>query len=138
MIRNQATHAYRQVDVFSGAAYADPHQLISMLMEGALARLAKARGEMLAARTASKGELIGNVMTIIGGLRGCLDMEQGDELSHNLADLYDYMGRRLLEANASDDPALLDEVSDLLREIRDAWNAIPDSVKAAHVAATTG
>lgn len=134
MTANHAMHAYRKVGVYSGAAYADPHQLIGMLLDGALDRVARAKGAMRLRQTAQKGELIGNAMTIIGGLKGCLDMEQGDALSNNLADLYDYMCRRLLQANVADDAAGLDEVADLLREIKQAWDAIPDAVRSNHTA----
>ncbi len=127
---NQATplSAYQEVGK-SDLAYADPHRLISMLMDGALDRIARARHAMQAERIAEKGELIGNAITIITGLKGCLDMEAGEALSANLADLYDYMCRRLVQANAADDDAMLDEVSNLLGEIRFAWDAIPESAK---------
>ena len=127
---NQATplSAYQEIGK-SDLTYADPHRLISMLMDGALDRIARARHAMQAGRVAEKGELISNAITIISGLKGCLDMEAGETLSANLADLYDYMCRRLVQANAADDDALLDEVSNLLGEIRFAWDAIPESAK---------
>lgn len=127
---NQATplSAYQETGK-SDLAYADPHRLISMLMDGALDRIARARHAMLQERVAQKGELIGNAITIITGLKGCLNMEAGEALSANLADLYDYMCRRLVQANAADDDSLLDEVTGLLGEIRFAWDAIPESAK---------
>ena len=129
---NQATplSAYQEVGK-SDLAYADPHRLISMLMDGALDRIARARIAMQAERVAEKGELISNAITIITGLKGCLDMDAGEALSANLADLYDYMCRRLVPANAADDDSLLDEVTSLLGEIRFAWDAIPESAKRA-------
>ncbi len=127
---NQATplSAYQAVGK-SDLSYADPHRLISLLMDGALDRIARARHAMQAERVAQKGELIGNAITIISGLKGCLNMDAGEALSENLADLYDYMCRRLVLANAQDDETLLDEVSALLSEIRSAWDAIPESAK---------
>jgi flagellar protein FliS len=124
-----AMRAYQKIDAYSGAAYADPHQLIVMLMDSALDRLARAKGAMQQGNIAFKGELIGNSISIIGGLKGCLDMDAGGELSNNLDDLYDYMSRRLVQANLGNDPGVLDEVSALLREIKAAWDAIPDDVK---------
>jgi flagellar protein FliS len=52
-------------------------------------------------------------------------MKAGGEVSHNLDALYDYMCRRLMQANASNKPEWLDEVSRLLNEIRSAWLQIP-------------
>ncbi len=135
---NPAMRAYNEIGVYSGVAYADPHQLISMLMVGALDRITRAKGALHSGQTALKGESVGAAITIVGGLKGCLDMEAGDELSNNLADLYDYMIRRLLEANAGNDEALLDEVASLLREIKLAWEAIPESAKQAHVRPRSG
>ncbi|MEM7209374.1 MAG: flagellar export chaperone FliS [Pseudomonadota bacterium] len=124
--QNAAMQEYQQVGVFSEAAYADPHQLITMLMEGALERIALAKGALLQKDIAEKGRLIGNTVTIIEGLRGCLDMPVGGELAQNLADLYDYMIRQLLRANLESEPELLDEVAQLLREIKTAWEDIPN------------
>ena len=42
----------------------------------------------------------------------------------NLAELYDYMCRRLMKANSENRPEMLDEVSALLGDIRSAWIAI--------------
>jgi len=124
--QNTATQQYQQVGVFSSAAYADPHHLITMLMDGALERIALAKGAMLQNDIAEKGKLIGNTVTIIEGLRGCLDLSAGGELAQNLFDLYDYMIRQLLRANLESEPEILDEVARLLREIESAWVDIPN------------
>lgn len=123
-----ALQEYQQVGVFSGTAYADPHQLITMLMDGALERIALAKGAILQGDVAEKGRLIGNTLTIIGGLAGCLDTSAGGDLAQNLADLYDYMKRRLLVANLDSDTEILDEVAGLLREIKSAWLEIPHTI----------
>ena len=47
-------------------------------------------------------------------------------IRENLEGLYDYMNRRLLLANVKNDTEALDEVSGLLRELKEAWDAIPD------------
>ncbi len=120
-----ALHEYQQVGVFSGAAYADPHYLITMLMEGALERIALTKGAIAKGDVVEKSRLIGNAITIVEGLKGCLDLSVGGELAQNLADLYDYMTRRLLNANLNNDIQMLDEVASLLHEIKVAWQQIP-------------
>ncbi len=49
-------------------------------------------------------------------------------MSENFDALYAYMMRRLLEANLQNDDSILDEVSGLLRELKEAWDAIADEV----------
>jgi len=120
-----AAQAYQQVGLHSEVHEANPHQLIRLLMEGALSRIALARAAMGRGDTARKGQLIGKAIDIIEGLRISLDAEQGGELAANLELLYAYMNRRLLEANLRNQPEPLDEVSTLLGEIKDAWDAIP-------------
>ena len=39
--------------------------------------------------------------------------------------LYEYMSRRLLEANLHTDITMLDEVTALITEIKSAWDVIP-------------
>lgn len=119
-----ALQQYQNVNTQAQAAAADPHRLIQMLMEGGLTRLAQARGAMEREQTALKGELIGKAIGIVGGLRQGLDLERGGEIAVNLDRLYDYMTRRLMEANVQNDLTILEEVSSLLREVKDGWDAI--------------
>lgn len=124
------THAglqqYRQVNTQARVESASPHRLIQMLMQGALDRIATARGAMERGEIAAKGEQISWAISIVGGLRSSLDLEAGGELAGNLHDLYDYMERQLLQANIRNEISLLDEVSGLLREIKSAWDEVGD------------
>ena len=104
---------------------ASPHQLIKMLLEGALERVATASGAMARGEVAVSGESIGKAIGIVDSLRVSLDREQGGQIADNLSALYDYMTRRLLEANATKDPDMLGEVAGLLREIKVAWDQVP-------------
>lgn len=125
MNAKQALSAYNRVGVQGGVTDASPHQLISMLLDGALSRIAVARGAMERGETARQGESLGKAITIIDNLRVSLDHDKGGELATNLGDLYDYMQRRLVEANAASNPALLTEVQGLLGTIREGWEGIP-------------
>lgn len=119
-----AMRQYQSVNNQAQAIEADPHRLIQMLIEGGLTRLAQARGAMERNQTALKGELVGKAIAIIGGLRQGLNVGQGGELAANLDRLYEYMTTRLMEANLKNDPAILEEVSELLREVKNGWDAI--------------
>jgi len=119
-----AMRQYQSVNTQARAIEADPHRLIQMLIEGGLTRLAQARGAMERNQTALKGELIGKAIGIVGGLRQALDVKKGGELAVNLDSLYEYMTTRLMEANLKNDTVIIEEVSELLREVKSGWDAI--------------
>lgn len=116
--------AYQSAAAHGGVAASDPHRLIVMLMDGALERIATARGCMQRNETSEKARLINRAVSIIAELRNSLDMGKGGQIAANLSELYDYMCRRLLIATSENKPEMLDEVSTLLHEIRSAWLAI--------------
>lgn len=130
-----ALSQYKQVSAEGQVAAATPHRLIQMLMDGVMEKTTTAKGHMLNKSVAKKGENLSLAITIIGALRGSLDKEKGGEIAANLEGLYGYMERRLLEANLKNDPAALDEVMSLMREIRGAWAAIGDTQASLAVAA---
>jgi flagellar protein FliS len=119
-----AMKEYEQVGARSQVEGASPERLIQLMLEGALDRVSLARGAMENGETAAKGERIGKAISLVEGLRASLDHERGGELAGNLDALYEYAARRLLEANLRNDVAILDEVSNLLREIKQAWDRI--------------
>ena len=120
-----ALGAYKVTKNQSAIDDASPHQLITMLLDGALERVATASGAMSRGEIAVSGESIGKAIGIIDSLRVSLDREQGGQIADNLSALYDYMTRRLLEANATRDADMLVEVAGLLREIKVAWDQVP-------------
>ena len=123
-----AIQSYSNVKVHSGVEEASPHRLIQMLFEGALERIAQAKGAMAQNQIARKGELIGKAVNIVGGLQGSLNDREGGDLALNLDGLYDYVIRRLVQANHENKPEYLDECGRLLSEIKLAWDAIGDQV----------
>jgi len=122
--KNSVNH-YSNVDSYTGVTDADPHQLVQMLLDGALRKIAIVKGLTTRKEVAKKGEVIGQAVSIVSGLRSSLDLSAGGELAANLDDLYEYIERRLLQANLKNDVTILDEVSTLLHEIKTAWESIP-------------
>ncbi len=121
--------AYSQHGLEAQVENASPHQLILMLFDGAASALNIARIHMVAKEFEQKGALINRAIEIIsGGLQSSLDMSVG-ELSQRLNALYDYMIRRLCDANSHNDVAALDEVSMLLLEIHTSWKEIGEKGK---------
>ena len=118
---SNALGQYRKTDAHGAAAADDRLQLVLHMMQGALDRIATARGHMKRHEVAAKGQEIGRAIGLIDGLRACIDKEKGGDISGNLEALYQYMLKRLVEANLKDELAGLDEVADLLGEIKSGW-----------------
>jgi flagellar protein FliS len=115
---------------------ATPHRLVSMLFAGAIERIVAARGAAGAGKIKDKAEKLRSAMFIVDGLRLSLDKERGGEIAENLERLYEYMNRRLLEANLTSDEKIFNEVLDLLDQIYSAWRAIEGEVSQGELEAT--
>ena len=121
--------AYQRTAVQGGVAAADPHGLILLLMDGAMERMAAARGCMERHELVRKAKLLHSCVRLIGELRGVLNIPQGGAIAQNLSELYDYMARRLIVANSENNIGCISEVMSLLGEIRSAWVAIGPQVR---------
>lgn len=115
---------YATVNAYGASESSDGPQLILTMMRTAQDRIASARGHMERHEAQAKGEQIGKAIALVDALRASLDYSQGGEIAGNLEALYDYMSRRLVEANVRNDNSALTEVSGLLGEIRDAWEQV--------------
>jgi flagellar protein FliS len=132
MYARNAINAYAQVGVQTTAMSASPHRLIVMLFDGARSAIASARFHMDAGDIPAKGNAISKAIDIIvNGLNAALNHEIGGDIAADLAALYDYMARRLMQANLRNDSALLAEVDGLLANIASAWAQIDDSTQQA-------
>ena len=125
MNASAAMQQYQQNYVQGGAETASPHRLVQMLMEGVLDKLMASKRFMVTNNVAKKGENISWTISIIDSLRGCLNVEVGGEFAQNLYSLYDYMEQRLLEANIKNDPKIIDEVAQLMIQVKSGWDGIP-------------
>lgn len=131
MMRNPA-ESYAKIGVDAAVETADPHRLILMLFDGAKVAISQARIHMENGQIADKGAAISKAIDLItNGLAASLDKEAGGELAERLAALYEYMAQRLLFANLKNSVAALDEVSELLSGLRDAWAQIPNTQQVA-------
>ncbi|WP_265948202.1 flagellar export chaperone FliS [Dechloromonas sp. A34] len=131
MMRSPA-ESYAKVSVDAAVETADPHRLILMLFDGAIAAVSLARIHMEAGQIPQKGAAISKAIDLVSnGLQASLDMESGGDLAERLAALYEYMTQRLLFANLKNSVAALDEVSELLTSLREAWAQIAPNEQAA-------
>ncbi len=129
---------YRQSQLDGAVMDADPHKLVALLLSGACERIRLAEACLARGDQARKGKAIGEACAIVGHLGGSLDHEAGGEIAGNLASLYDYVLRRLTEANLHNDAGALRESLELMAEIDAAWTAIrPAVVPATHISGAT-
>ncbi|AUX72998.1 flagellar export chaperone FliS [Erwinia pyrifoliae] len=125
MYSASGTKAYAKIGVESAVMSASNDQLITLLFDGALSALVRARLFLLDGNTVKKGESLSKAINIIdNGLKPGVDATSDDELTRNLAELYRYMVYRLLRANLDNDAEGIEEVEALLRNIADAWKEV--------------
>lgn len=130
MFAPHSAAAYSKVGVETHVSSADPHQLILMLFDGAILAINSAAIAMESRDIAAKVKNVSKAIEIITfGLKASLDANNGGELSERLGTLYDYMCSRLLHANAHNVTAPLVEVAGLLRDLREAWAGIANTVR---------
>ena len=121
---NHAAQAYNRLNIATAVESANSQQLVKLMLDGALVRLIRARGCIAHHDVEGRNTALDTALAIIGALQGCLDHEHGGSLAENLDSLYDYMQRRLFRANVDSDVKAIDEVIDLVRTLKEAWDAI--------------
>ncbi|WP_088330249.1 flagellar export chaperone FliS [Lacimicrobium sp. SS2-24] len=122
-------NAYKKGNLKQDITHADPHKLTLMLMQGALDRMAFAKGSMERKEYEAKSEHLSRASAIIMNLRDSLDMSLKSEVGENLYALYDYMLDRLVDANGQNNLKIMDEVISLMLPIKAAWAEIPEQAK---------
>jgi len=126
---NAKVKNYQKEALKTRVAGADRYEIIQMLMAGAIEKMVMSKVAIEKKHMEAKSEHLSKATSIIEALRGCLDFEVGGEVTENLYALYSYMIDRLVDATIKNDPAIVDEVSNLLKEIKSAWDSIPHDVR---------
>ena len=114
-----APHAYRESAVLT----ATPEQLVVMLYDGANRFLTQSAVAMREGRAGTAGEKLRRAEAIIDELLATLDLSVG-EVAERLQALYLFFKEHLMAARLRQDPAKVDEVARLMRELRSAWAGI--------------
>jgi flagellar protein FliS len=121
----RAASAYKQVGAQTSIEGASPHQVICLLFDALLLSLNTARGALARGDIEAKGAAIGKAVRILEeGLKSGLDMDAGGELAINLNGVYNYSILRLTTANLKNDASLIEEVTQLIVPVFDAWKSI--------------
>jgi len=100
---------------------ATPGQLILMLYQGAIKFCKISKISIQDKDLLKANKYLIKVQDIITELTISLDIKSGGEIAKNLSSLYEYMNRKLLEANIKKDIEIINEVQSLLEELESAW-----------------
>ena len=126
----KAMASYGADNLASQVSVANSITLIQMLFDGFIESISAAQGHLKHGAIQEKCNSLARASRIVLGLQGSLDFQKGGDLAQNLNELYSYITRRLLHANAQNDPLALDEIYGLMHEIRQAWQDVPSLLPA--------
>jgi flagellar protein FliS len=110
---------YRQTQVET----AGPLELIIMMYDGAIRFCNQAKGAIQEDNYNEANRLLQRAQDIVDELNFSLNMEAG-EIANRLRSLYDFINSKLIEANVNKDPALIDQMVELLTELRSSWSEL--------------
>lgn len=117
-LQSNAYNTYKQNSVTT----ASPGELTLMLYNGAIKFIGLAKKSIDNKNIEQRNNYIQRTQAIISELMSTLNMEY--EISKQMLPLYEYINRRLTEANVKNDKAILDEVEGLVTEFRDTWKEV--------------
>lgn len=100
---------------------ATPERLLLMLYDGAIRFLSIAKQAMIDKQIETSHTHLLKGEAIIIELMSVLNFEVGGDISKNLFSLYDFMYRHLVQANVKKEPEMVQEVIDLLTDLRKTW-----------------
>lgn len=115
-----AHNTYMEERVLSAA----PVELVGLLYQGAAAAVRDARRHLASGDILSRSRAVTKACELIGELAGALDFARGGDIALRLGRLYEYMLRRLTEANFGQVDKPLAEVLSLLATLSEGWTAI--------------
>jgi len=116
-MRTKSYQSYFEDDVLG----ASPLKLVQLLYRAALDSIAAARRFVRLGDIRSRSRAVSKAMAIVTELSLSLNVEQGGELSRNLAQLYGYVEKLLIQANFEQREQPLEEAERLLSTLAEAW-----------------
>lgn len=127
-VRRQSAQAYSSVGLETQVLSASPERLITLLFEGALSAVAKARLHMQLGNIAERGMAISKAIDIVdSGLKASVDMEAGGEVAKYLVGSYELIIQNLMLANLNADEEKLNVAETMLKNLGSAWREACDA-----------
>ena len=127
MTRYNPHNAYLESRILS----ADPMELIDLLYQAAISAVRDARRHLQEKDIRARSQSITKAYNILMELTIALDHKRGGEIATNYARLYDYMMRRLTEANFKQIDEPLAETIGLLMTLKEGWEGVRQQLKPA-------
>ena len=119
MLTATAYDNYLESEILS----ADPVELVALLYRACLESLGAARRCLYDGDIPGRVRSITKASAILAELTCSLDRENGGEIAENLAELYDYLQRLILDANFKQLDTPLAEAEELLTTLYEGWAA---------------
>lgn len=107
---------------------APPEQLQLMLYDGAIRFVTTGRDALVAKDYEGAFNGFDRAQRIILQLNSGLRREVHAELVDQIASLYNFVYRRLVDANSERDPAAADDALQILRHMRETWTLLLDKL----------
>ncbi|OBR95016.1 flagellar protein FliS [Clostridium ragsdalei P11] len=101
--------------------YASKEQLLLMLVDGASKFSKIARQAMMDRDIKKAHENIIKTQNIFNELMISLDVSKAGKWGQSLMSVYDFIVRRLVDANMKKDVKIMDEVIPLIEDVRSTW-----------------
>lgn len=125
--RRHSANAYSSIGLETQVLSASPERLITLLFEGALSAITKARLHLQMGNIAERGMAISKAIDIVdSGLKLSVDTEAGGEVAQSLVAAYELVLHNLMLANLNADETKLSVAETLLKDIGSAWREACD------------
>ena len=115
MVLNNAYNQYKQNSIYTST----PEELTLLLYNGLIKFIMQAQSSLAEKNIEKASNSIIRAQDIVSHFRETLDMKY--DLSQGLDALYEYMHKRLVEANIKKDKEILEEILNMSKELRDTW-----------------
>ena len=110
------------------ASVSDRIQVVTMLYDGAINFICKAREKMDTGDSLGKAHFIKKTTAIVQELSGSVNME-GGEIATNLKNLYGFVLESLTKAEISNNRDALNDAEKVVEILQGAWHEIKDAEK---------
>jgi flagellar protein FliS len=108
---------------------ADPMELVRLLYQGCIDAVSEARQRLADGDITERSRAISNAYDILLELATSLDRRRGGEIGERLLSLYEYMRRRLIEANNRQEDGPLAEALGILETLGEAWSGVEEQLR---------